>query len=130
MKKIAFSILISMSLIAAGAFIFSPKLAIGSKKPVMASPGVALPDSIQKMVQKACMDCHADDGSSMARGKLNFSKWDSYDVDKQIKKANAMSKEITKNSMPPKKWRTNNPNDVPTQAEIELVSKWAKSLQK
>ena len=90
----------------------------------------ALPDSVMKIVQKACMDCHADDGNFMAKGKINFSSWDKYDSEKQFNKANAMCKELTKSAMPPKKWRTNNPKDIPTQADVDMVCRWAKSLQK
>jgi hypothetical protein len=66
----------------------------------------------------------------MAKGKVNFSKWSTYDAEKQSKKANAICKELTKGDMPPKKWRANNPNDVPTQAEVDMICRWAKSLQK
>jgi len=104
--------------------------AIGSKKPISAGPGIALPDSIQKMVKRACMDCHADDGNFMAKGKVNFSVWDKYDAEKQAGKAKAICKVLTKGSMPQKKWCTNNPKDVPTQAEKDMVCRWANGLQK
>ena len=40
--------------------------------------GSALPDSISKIVQRSCMDCHANDGNSMAKSRINFSKWETY----------------------------------------------------
>jgi hypothetical protein len=130
MKKIVYVSLISLSIIFAFVLVFNPQTATGSKKGNASGPGTALPDSIYKLVQRACMDCHSDDGSAMAKGKLNFSKWDTYDADKQVKKANAMCKELSKSSMPPKKWRANNPNDIPTQAEVDMVCRWAKGSQK
>jgi hypothetical protein len=130
MKKIALISLIVVSVLFAMVLLVNPKTVIGSGSPNPAGPGTELPDSVMKLVQKACMDCHADDGSSMARGKVNFSKWSTYDADKQLKKAEAICKELTKSGMPPKKWRANNPNDVPTQAEVDMVCRWAKSLKK
>jgi hypothetical protein len=130
MKRIALFTLISLGVLIAVVLVMNPREAFSSKKPMPAGPGTELSDSVQKFVQKACMDCHADDGSSMARGKVNFSKWNTYDAEKQSKKANAICKELTKGDMPPKKWRANNPNDVPTQAEVDMICRWAKSLQK
>jgi hypothetical protein len=130
MKKTVRITLLSMCVICAIVLVFKPQTVIGSKKEKSAGTGTALPDSMQKFVQRVCMDCHADDGNFMARGKINFSGWDKYDAGKQFSKANAMCKELTKSAMPPKKWRANNPNDVPTQAEVDMVCRWAKSLQK
>jgi hypothetical protein len=130
MKKIAFFAVIAISILFASALIFSPQAATGSKQPVPAGPGTELPDSVLKFVQRACMDCHADDGNGMAKGKVNFSKWNTYDAEKQLKKASAICKELTKSGMPPKKWRGNNPNDIPTKAEVDMVCRWANGLPK
>ena len=130
MKKIALFSVITVSFIFAVILVFQPQSATGSKKSVAAGPGTPLPDSIHKMVQRACMDCHADDGNFMAKGKINFSSWDKYDSDKQAAKAQAMCKVLTKGSMPQKKWCANNPSDVPTQAEKDMVCRWAVSLKK
>jgi hypothetical protein len=130
MKKIALISLIAMSVVFAIVLLVNPKTATGSGSPNPAGPGTELPDSVMKFVQKTCMDCHADDGNGMAKGKVNFSKWSTYDADKQAKKAEAICKELTKSAMPPKKWRANNPNDVPTQAQVDMVCRWAKSLKK
>jgi hypothetical protein len=128
-KQTCFTLLVASILISVS-FIFGPRSVMGSMPGAPEEPGKALPDSIQKFVQRACMDCHADDGSAMARGKLNFTKWGSYDSEKQAKKANAMAKELSKGDMPPKKWRANNADDVPTPAETDMVVKWAKTFQK
>jgi hypothetical protein len=128
-KSILFSIF-TFSIVIVAVLFFSPKPVTGSGFIASQDPGNALPDSIQKFVQKACMDCHSNDGSSMARGKVNFSKWETYDLSKQAKKANEMAKELLKGDMPPKKWRANNPEKVPTAAETDMVVQWAKSYQK
>ena len=130
MKKIAFLSFVALSALFAMVIVLNPQPVAGSGKPVSAGPGTALPDSIHKLVQKACMDCHADDGNFMAKGKINFSSWEKYDSEKQIGKAKAMCKDLTKGAMPPKKWRANNPGNVPTQAEVDMVCRWANGLQK
>ncbi len=130
MKKSILCSIFTLSFIIVAAVFFSPQPVSGSGFITREDPGTALPDSIQQFVQKACMDCHSNDGSSMARGKVNFSKWETYDISKQAKKANEMAKELLKGDMPPKKWRTNNPEKVPTAVETEMVVKWAKSYQK
>jgi len=114
----------------AAMIIFDPSPATGSGKPLPAGPGEAIPDSVNKVFQKACMDCHADDGSAMARGKVNFSQWGKYDAGKQANKAENICKEMANSGMPPKKWRANNPDAVPTPAEVEMVCRWSKTLQK
>jgi len=99
-------------------------------KPASGPGGITIPDSVNAVIQKACVGCHSDDGSALARGKLNFSQWNSMDNEKQVKKAVASCLELKKGNMPPKKWRANNAAKVPTQAEIDMVCKWAASLQK
>lgn len=91
---------------------------------------IEIPDSVMQIIRTACMDCHSDNGSAMARGKLNFSKWSSYDTGKQINKAIKSCEEMGKASMPPKKWRAKKPDQVPTQAQVDLFCRWTKSLSK
>jgi hypothetical protein len=130
MKKIALISFLATTILFALILVLNPQTVSGSKKYAPGGPETALPDSIQKFVKKVCMDCHADDGNFMAKGKINFSEWSTYDAEKQMKKAAAICKELTKSAMPPKKWRTNNPADVPTQAQVDMVCRWANSLQK
>jgi hypothetical protein len=129
MKKNVLISLTTLGVLILAFVIFSPRV-IGSGKPVAAGPGVALPDSVLKFVQKTCMDCHVSDGNFMAKGKINFTEWETYDAEKQMKKAKDMCKELSKQAMPPGKWRKNNPDKVPTQADIDMVCRWANSLQK
>ncbi|MEI7499431.1 MAG: heme-binding domain-containing protein [Bacteroidota bacterium] len=130
MKKIALISFMATSFLFALILLLNPQTVSGSKKYVTGGAEITLPDSVLKFVQKACMDCHADDGSFMAKGKVNFSVWNNYDSEKQIGKAKSISKVLTKGTMPPKKWRTSNPDNVPTQAEVNMISRWANGLQK
>lgn len=130
MKKVAFLILTSGFLFFALSLVLTPEKATGMKNQPGFANGSVIPDSVFKVIQRACMDCHANDGSAMARGKLNFSKWAEYDAEKQVKKADAMCKELKKGSMPTKGWRKNNPDSVPTQAEVDMICNWAAGVGK
>jgi mono/diheme cytochrome c family protein len=90
----------------------------------------ALPDSVMKIVQKACLDCHGADGNGMAKAHVNFATWTSYDAKKQASKAEDMFKKVSKGDMPPGKWRKNNPEIIPTLADIEVLKNWSNALNK
>jgi len=119
---------LTIAMICLLALAFSPAKASGLARSGEGNP--ELPDSVAKIVQKACIDCHSNDGNGMAKGKVNFDKWNTYDVKKQASKAFNISKQVSKSSMPPGKWRKNNPDNVPTPAETEVLKNWAKALNK
>ena len=125
--KTTFAVIgVSLAVIFFLALAFRPVNVSGSVKYSEGNP--ELPDSVMKVFQKACMDCHGQDGSSMAKMHLNISSWNTYDIKKQAGKAFDISKELSKGSMPPGKWRKSNPDNIPTQAEVGLIKNWAKSL--
>jgi hypothetical protein len=88
-----------------------------------------LPDNINKIVSVSCMPCHSSSGGMLSRMKLNFSVWFSYSVEKQAEKAKKMYKKVSKNDMPPKSARENNPGIIPTSEQIDVIKKWADSLK-
>jgi mono/diheme cytochrome c family protein len=83
-----------------------------------------IPDSVWVVLEKSCYDCHCDDGNGMARGKLNFDKWNGYDEEKQMKKAVAIRDEIEKGKMPPKKYLKKLPDAALSDQEIQRISNW------
>lgn len=131
MKKSFIILGISVSAVIILVFLLTPRQASGVRYQQTGTTTMqTIPDSIYKIFQKSCMDCHADDGSSMAKSKLNFSKWESYDADKKVKKAKDICEEMKKGSMPPKGFRKNNPDLIPTGAEVDAVCKWVASIEK
>jgi cytochrome c5 len=88
----------------------------------------SIPDELNTIFKKSCMDCHATGGKSMAMAKLNFSEWDNYSAEKQAKKAAAICKILSKGSMPPKSYRESNPEAVPTAAQKDMICKWSETL--
>jgi len=97
----------------------------GTPNTVMAS---AIPDSVSSILEKSCYPCHSEPGKSMAMSKVNFDKWDSYKPEKQADKAEDICKEMKKGGMPPKSFRSNNPDKVPTETEVRIICNWAASF--
>ena len=91
--------------------------------------GKPIPSEVQKITEKSCKNCHYEPGKLLALAKLNLSKWDNYPHERQAAKAKAMYNELSKNDMPPKKFRKKNPGAIPTPEDVKTILEWAKSLQ-
>jgi uncharacterized membrane protein len=89
----------------------------------------SIPDSVNTILEKSCYPCHSAPGKSMAMSKVNFDKWETYKPEKRADKAEDICKEVTKGGMPPKSFRSNNPEKVPTQAELQIICNWAASME-
>jgi hypothetical protein len=109
------------------ALIVQPVSAVTSKGSSNAS--AAIPENVLKIAQKSCVKCHTVPGNKMALSVLSLTKWDAYSAEKQASKAQAMCNMVTKGKMPPKKFRTSNPEGVPSNEEIATICNWAQSLQ-
>jgi hypothetical protein len=128
MKK--FHLIVPLMIVAAIAatMIFgSPK--VSSQQKSFQSVKV-IPDDVKQILTNSCAACHNTGGNHMAMSKWNLAAWDTYPAAKQAKKAEAMCSAITKGKMPPGSFKKNNPDKVPTAAQIEVVCKWAGSLKK
>jgi cytochrome c5 len=130
MKKFHALILAIFSIALVASITFMPSVAKSSGPQKKSVSPTSIPDSIHKIFEKACMDCHAEGGNGMAESHVNFSKWDTYKPEKQADKAKAICKIVTKGNMPPKGFRKSHPDDIPTQAEINAICKWSDSLNK
>lgn len=102
--------------------------------PVKSSPkssteGKPIPENIMKIAEKSCVKCHTEPGNPMAISHINLSNWNKYSLEKQAEKASKMCTMVTKEKMPPKKFREENPKDVPTAEELKALCDWAASLQ-
>jgi hypothetical protein len=88
-----------------------------------------IPPDVMKIAGKSCVNCHSEPGNGMALMHLNLSTWNKYNADKQAAKAKDICKMVTKGKMPPKKFRDEHPDGVPSAEEIQIICKWADSLQ-
>jgi hypothetical protein len=87
----------------------------------------AIPENVVKIAEKSCVKCHTEPGNKMALAHVNISKWDKYTPEKQEEKAKAMCKMVTEEKMPPKNFRKENPNDIPTKEDVKAICDWASS---
>jgi maltodextrin utilization protein YvdJ len=91
--------------------------------------GSPIPDSVMKIADKSCVKCHTEPGNMMAIEHLNLSNWNKFSQEKQASKAEAMCNMVTKDKMPPGKFRKEHPDGVPSSAEMKTICDWAASLQ-
>jgi hypothetical protein len=91
--------------------------------------GRAIPEGVMKIAQKSCVKCHAEPAKGMPISMLNLTNWDKLTPEKQAAKAKQMCNMVTKDKMPPKKFRESNPEGVPSKEEITTICDWATSIQ-
>ena len=89
----------------------------------------SIPENVMKIAQKSCGKCHTKPGETLALKKVNLGEWDKLSPEKQADKAQKMCDMVTKEKMPPNKFRKSNPNDIPTKEEIAVICEWAESLK-
>lgn len=130
MKKLLASVMLVSIALFLSYLLFTPQQVTGSSMSPGASVAPAIPDSVMTVFQRACVGCHSDKGSGLAKGKLNFSKWGEYPQDKKMKKAQAICKEMKAGSMPTKSWRKDNASAIPTAAEVNAVCAWSATVVK
>ena len=127
MKKLLYLSLMTIVAIFACGIAFSRPLNQSTKgTPVSAT----IPPDIYKIIGNSCVDCHSKGGKKMAMSHVNFSEWDNYSAEKKAEKAADMVKMLNKGKMPPKLYRESHPENVPSSADIEAITKWAESLPK
>ena len=119
------------TIISAGAIIISvciasPMKAQGVQKE--AEKLKAIPADVTAIIEKSCIGCHSDDGSTLAKSHFNFTKWNEYSAEEKTSIGQDMVKIVSKGKMPPKKFLKNYPELKLTAAETKTISNWAGQL--
>jgi hypothetical protein len=127
MKKIIMITVAVASVLFMTALIVNPVSAQTAKKSV--GDNKPIPSAVMKIAEKSCVNCHTEPGNGMALMHVNLSNWDKYSPEKQADKAKAMCNMVTKDKMPPKKFRSTHPDGIPSKDEIKTICDWAESLQ-
>jgi len=84
------------------------------------------PDTVQKVLETSCFDCHGDASSNVkALGKVNFSKWNDLTPAQKVGKMQDIIDVVKKGDMPPAKYLTNYPDRAPGQEQKDIIIKWA-----
>jgi hypothetical protein len=90
----------------------------------------SIPNDVKEIFEQSCVKCHLESGNFKAKMHLNLSKWEKFSSEKQAKKAEDILYQVTKEKMPPEKFRLSHPKSVPGKREIKTIKEWAESLQK
>jgi uncharacterized membrane protein len=119
------------TIISASAVLFlvcitNPMNAQDARKEVEKSKPV--PVAVTAIIEKSCIGCHSDDGSSLAKMHVNFTKWSEYSAEEQTSNGQDIVKMVTKGKMPPKKFLKNSPEAKLTDAEKTTICNWAGQL--
>lgn len=119
------------TIISAGAIIISvciasPMKAQGVQKE--AEKLKAIPADVTAIIEKSCIGCHSDDGSTLAKSHFNFTKWNEYSAEEKTSIGQDMVKIVSKGKMPPKKFLKDYPELKLTAAETKTISNWAGQL--
>ena len=87
-----------------------------------------VPAAVTAILEKSCIGCHSDDGSSLAKMHFNFTKWNEYSAEELQSVGQDMVKIVNKGKMPPKKFLKNNPEAKLTDEEKKAITNWAGQL--
>lgn len=95
-----------------------------------ADQGKSIPDDVIEIFEQTCVQCHVESGNFKAKFRFNLSRWDKFSSAKQARKAEDVLYQVTKEKMPPEKFRLSHPKSIPGKKEIKIIKEWAVSLQK
>ena len=105
-----------------------------------------IPDSVQKVLQKACYDCHSDntrypwynniqpvawwlnDHINEGKRELNFSEFGKRPLAKRANKLKKLAKEVQEGGMPLDSYTWMHKDAVLTEAEKTMLINWANNL--
>ena len=118
--------IISASAVLLSVCIANPMNAQDARKEVEKSKPV--PAAVTAIIEKSCIGCHSDDGNSLAKMHVNFTKWSEYSAEEQTSNGQDIVKMVTKGKMPPKKFLKNNPEAKLTDAEETTICNWASQV--
>ena len=106
------------------------------------SMDIDAPDNVASILRTSCYDCHSNETSwpiysyiapvsflvvsdvNEGRKHLNFSQWDKFSSDEQIKLLEEMIEEVEKEEMPLSKYTLMHPEAKVDQAKIKVLKDW------
>lgn len=86
-----------------------------------------IPDSVQKIVERACYDCHSNSAKGFTKSVLNFDGFAKYKESKQMSKKEAICEKISNKTMPPSGYVSRNEKGKLTEKEIRIICNWTKA---
>ena len=87
---------------------------------------IEMPADVKAVVDKSCFGCHHKESQNeKGRTKLSWDGLDDLSKAKQVAAMEAIIGVIKEDVMPPKKFKENYPDNVPSKDELKKVSDWA-----
>lgn len=101
-----------------------------------------IPSEVKVILKEKCYDCHSNeshwpwysyiapvswwvaDHVHEGRSEVNYSKWDTYDEDRQEDKIEETFDEVLDGLMPIKSYLITHPDAVVTEDEIDVIDMW------
>ncbi len=84
------------------------------------------PDSVQKVFESSCFDCHSDrSANDKALSKMNLSEWGQLSAAKKVGKMQDIIDKLNKGDMPPAKYVAKYPDRAPSKDQKDILIKWA-----
>lgn len=95
----------------------------------LASGISTIPPEVNSLLKTACTTCHSNEGRDKPKAKVNFSVWEEYNSVEKSMIAAAISDEVKKGSMPPKRFLESHPDAALTEAQINQIVQWCETLK-
>ena len=125
MKKI----LIISVLIGVTAILQSNSLLLNEAK--IKAPGIDMPDDVKAVIDKSCYGCHHKDSrNEKGKAKLQWDTLDELSKAKQVATMEGIIDVLKEDTMPPKKFKENYPDNIPAKEEIDKLIDWANAQVK
>jgi hypothetical protein len=94
------------------------------------SDKIPIPENLYQIFQRSCKPCHWPGGKFKAMYHVNFSKWDSYSLNQQLRKAEKICRELQGEDMPPNSMRKAKPELIPTDEQVDAICRWSSDINK
>ncbi len=90
---------------------------------------VVIPDSIQQIFEKSCIECHnSNSNNKRSRKKLEFDRLINLKTYQIVGKMVDVAEVIVRNDMPPRRYVKKNPEKALTYKDRQLLVKWVNEL--
>lgn len=88
---------------------------------------VEVPENIQVVLDRSCLPCHGQDGSTKARVKWKYEKMSDYSKSKLVSKYIKIFEKVDEGKMPPSKDVKKHPERSLSDEEKILLKTWAEN---
>ena len=94
---------------------------------------IDIPSDVLAIIDNKCSGCHRSNSKNQkSKSKLNYDKFTNgdYSKGKLVSKFGKLTKQLSENKMPPKKYLGKNPDKKLTEEESALLLNWAEEQTK